>query len=407
MERTYWGLQRMIKYKKVPNNENAIEIDGKIVLSFDPRYKEYSKWKNENPDLEQQLVDELEQKVENRRLYNDGGAHKGSGFSKWYNENGKLILISEMDGDKKDGEETSYYDDGQKKSEANYKNGFLEGLLVSWEGTGKKKSEIMYRGGKKEGKGIFYHKSGNKRWEGYYKNDVIDGELILYNESKIIISKENYRGGVLEGKYEYYYPENGNLRQSGCIKDSFKDGEVLSYYESGISKSIETYMLGIRTGPQKYFYPDGTVSQEGVSKDNLRIGVWYWYWTNGTKLKKEQYVNKTLYKISEWQDDGTEISIKKYNNELLHGKSVFYHYNGSISSVKTYENGKLHGEYIDYFVSGKKRSKGKMYYDQMEGEWTFWYHNEKKELECEFDFGSLIGISKIYHDNGSLKEEVM
>jgi len=43
----------------------------------------------------------------------------------------------------------------------------------------------------------------------------------------------------------------------------------------------------------------------------------------------------------------------------------------------------------------------------MEGEWTFWYHNEKKELECEFDFGSLIGISKIYHDNGSLKEEVI
>ena len=30
-----------MKYKKVPNNENAIEIDGKVVLSFDPRYKEY------------------------------------------------------------------------------------------------------------------------------------------------------------------------------------------------------------------------------------------------------------------------------------------------------------------------------------------------------------------------------
>ncbi len=38
------------KYKKVPNNENAIEIDGKVVLSFDPRYKEYLKWRDENFD---------------------------------------------------------------------------------------------------------------------------------------------------------------------------------------------------------------------------------------------------------------------------------------------------------------------------------------------------------------------
>ena len=34
------------EYKKVPNNDNAIEIDGKVILSFDPRYKEYLKWKD-------------------------------------------------------------------------------------------------------------------------------------------------------------------------------------------------------------------------------------------------------------------------------------------------------------------------------------------------------------------------
>ena len=31
----------MPKYKKILNNKNAIEIDGKVVLSFDPKYKEY------------------------------------------------------------------------------------------------------------------------------------------------------------------------------------------------------------------------------------------------------------------------------------------------------------------------------------------------------------------------------
>ena len=27
--------------------KNVIEIDGKVVLSFDPRYKEYLKWRDE------------------------------------------------------------------------------------------------------------------------------------------------------------------------------------------------------------------------------------------------------------------------------------------------------------------------------------------------------------------------
>ena len=40
-----------IKYKKVPNNENVLEIYGKVILSFDLRYKEYLKWRNNNPDL--------------------------------------------------------------------------------------------------------------------------------------------------------------------------------------------------------------------------------------------------------------------------------------------------------------------------------------------------------------------
>ena len=42
----------------------------------------------------------------------------------------------------------------------------------------------------------------------------------------------------------------------------------------------------------------------------------------------------------------------------------------------------------------------------MDGKWTFWYHNGQKELECEFDWGKLVGKSKLYHDNGNLKQEV-
>ena len=121
----------MVKYKKVPNNKNAIEIDGKVVLSFDPRYKEYLKWKDENPDLEQKLADELEQEVENKRLYNNGAPHIKGNVYRWYNEEGQLTLSCEMDGDKKEGKEKSYYDNGKSKSKnAAIENRNLQGKVL-------------------------------------------------------------------------------------------------------------------------------------------------------------------------------------------------------------------------------------------------------------------------------------
>ena len=115
-----YGKNIMIKYKKVPNNENVIEVDGKVILSFDPKYKEYLKWRDENPDLEQQLVDDLEQDIRNKELYNEGAPHKKDAVWKWYNEGGNKVLECEMDGDTKDGVEISYYDNGQKESETTY-----------------------------------------------------------------------------------------------------------------------------------------------------------------------------------------------------------------------------------------------------------------------------------------------
>jgi len=77
-----------MKYKKIPNNENAIEIDGKVVLSFDSKYKEYLKWRDENPDLEKKLVDELVEELENKKIYNNGSPHEKDGKWEWYDENG-------------------------------------------------------------------------------------------------------------------------------------------------------------------------------------------------------------------------------------------------------------------------------------------------------------------------------
>ena len=112
-----------MKYKKVPNNENAIEIDGKVVLSFDPKYKEYLKWRDKNPKLEKKLVEELEQEIENKRLYNNGEAHYEDNIWKWYDKNGNLKIVAEMKDGEYNGEVKEYYPNGNLQSKETFVDG--------------------------------------------------------------------------------------------------------------------------------------------------------------------------------------------------------------------------------------------------------------------------------------------
>ena len=146
-----------MKYKKVSNNENAVEIDGKVVLSFDPRYKEYLKWKNNNPNLEQLLVEELELEIENKRLYNNGSPHET------LDESGR-----------RQGKCVFYYDSGIKKWEGIYKDGLMHGkMTIYYEVSGEVYLKATFDNGKEDGNWKYYNEDGTLRKEEIYKNDSL------------------------------------------------------------------------------------------------------------------------------------------------------------------------------------------------------------------------------------------
>ena len=69
------------------------------------------------------------------------------------------------------------YWSGQKQSEANFKNGMLEGLATLWYQNGQKESEGNYRNGKPEGIHTSWYENGQKSGEAIWK----DGLPIEYN----------------------------------------------------------------------------------------------------------------------------------------------------------------------------------------------------------------------------------
>ena len=68
----------------------------------------------------------------------------------------------------------AYCKDGQKKMEANYKDGKQDGLSTHWYDNGQKEAEITYKDGKQDGLWIIYNQEGTETGRETYKN----GELV-------------------------------------------------------------------------------------------------------------------------------------------------------------------------------------------------------------------------------------
>ena len=88
------------------------------------------------------------------------------------------------------GKVVSYYENGQLRERANFKDGKEEGFWEEYYENGQLKSKVNYQDGKEEG-----------FWEDYYEN----GQLMM---------KANHKDGELDGPWEKY-SEDGQLVRKG------------------------------------------------------------------------------------------------------------------------------------------------------------------------------------------------
>ena len=299
-----------MKYKKVPNNESAIEINGKVVLSFDPRYKEYLKWREENPDLEQQLIDDLEQEMENKRLYNTGAPHIKGNIYRWYRENGQKHIVAEMakDGEHYHGKVIQYREDGKIKSKENYSHGFQTG---SYE---------------------YYHSNEKLRQSGWIKNHIKEGEIISYWENGNIQSIENFKNGLRHGLLKRYGGHK-NITMIGEYVDNYRNGTWIWYYVDGKKMKKELYkkspgfpvptikkIINWLEGGQKI----SEIEYEGT----LNHGNYITWYNNGNKKQHSIYKsNKLDGKWIEWHRNGIKRSEGNMKYGMMEGKWTFWYHN--------------------------------------------------------------------------------
>ncbi len=94
---------------------------------------------------------------------------------------------------------------GGKKYEANYKDGKLDGLVVSWHENGQKHTEANYKDGKLDGLWVVWHENGQKAVEANYKAGKEEGLETQWHENGQRGIEKNYKDGKLvEGSAKYW-----------------------------------------------------------------------------------------------------------------------------------------------------------------------------------------------------------
>ena len=297
-----------MKYKKVVHNENAIEIDGKIVLSFDKKYKEYLKWRDENPKLEKKLQKDLESELKRLRLYNNGSPHltkdeQGIVIRKvFYYENGNKHWDGQMKGDNLHGKCIQYNTDGTYKSVEHFNDGVLEGDVEYYrQGELERKGSILSNFRHGEFKSFWVN--GNVRKIENYKMGMNHGEFKEYRIDGSIEFEGTYNENYKDRIWTWYFP-NTNKKRQEVYEDRYlseeiqwnKKGQILSYinksggvldgtsrtwYDNGNKKKFCTYKRHDLEGKYTEWFFGGKKRCEGLMKNDKMDGKWFFWYSNG------------------------------------------------------------------------------------------------------------------------------
>ncbi len=147
--------------------------------------------------------DELEEREGIMYLKGLDTPHAGKAFTLW--ENGQNKSEGNYKDGKKEGLEVWWYENGKKKKEINYKNGKRDGLCVEWRENGQRWDEKNYKDGKFDGLWMAWHSNGQQMMEVNYKDGEIDGLDVWWHKNGQKKKEVNYKDGEeVEGSAKYW-----------------------------------------------------------------------------------------------------------------------------------------------------------------------------------------------------------
>jgi antitoxin component YwqK of YwqJK toxin-antitoxin module len=125
----------------------------------------------------------------------------------------------------------------------------------------------------------------------------------------------------------------------------------------------------------------GYLVTDAVSKEDIKVGDWVYFYENGNKEKQGSYAQGKR-----------------------HGAWTFWLSDGSSPWIAIYENGEgpRNGMFVDRYDNGQKRREGTSKNGNNEGSWTYWHKNGQKSNQGAYKDGKAEGVWTFWDDKGAV-----
>jgi len=162
------------------------------------------------------------------------------------------------------GKVEDFYANGQKRSEATYKNGKYHGLLSLWYENGQMREEGNYKDGKKVSTVVW-----NLNGERCPLTNLKDGNGVVarYRNNGQKAYEANYKDGKLDGPWICWYPDGQKMQEIGAMDGKFMSVEV--WKPNGEKCPVTNVKDG--NGVWIYYNEDGTENYRSTYKDALLV----------------------------------------------------------------------------------------------------------------------------------------
>ena len=350
------------------------------------------------------------------------------GQVKYYDAQGHLTMIENLDNGKPYGQQKNYYPSGQLKTEYRAGNKGEQTEYHDYYIDGTKKQDGFIKDDQKVGQWTAYLPSGKVSSKEQYDDDSeINGEgTQYYSDGKI-----NTQITANHGKYVKYagfgkitgaptctylfdngkltsvtnYMPDGTIREKYHVKAnkvSFDLYSELGYKELSGTLDADFNWQGLNT----VYAPNGQVIIENIYKDDQLNGERKEYYENGRLKNHGIYkdgMSNGLY-VEYYDNKKNSIASESYlENDTIKGASYTYNFDGSVQTVNRYDK------------SGKTIYTCSYHPDKTKAQEVYYYHgapcfiisyNRNNEVIARDTLVNGNGIFKQYYPDGQLKSTI-
>ncbi len=337
-----------------------------------------------------------------------GNKAKGR-YEEWSVDTGKQTLLENRN-EKGElvGERKEWYDNGQKKTTGNYKDGKRDGERKEWYDTGQLKTVEHYKDGKRDGEQLSYNGDGKLSERHNFKNGAEDGLQETFFEDGKLSERYTARDGEKNGLFEAYsFLNHDQIALRSNYKNNWNDGLFEMWYSNGQMQYRHNYKDGLGDGLCEDWDANGNLIRKVNYTDGRENGGYSEFYANGQLKEHGNYVNgRKDGEFRSYYDNGELSTVGSYKDGVPVGNHKAFFKNGRLwKSANMDEQGRRSGEYVEYNSDGKVVYSGTYKNSVQDGDFVSRDFEDGHEITAykHYDYGSQNGVKRVYTD-GVLSE---